>query len=78
MIRADCITYVFTLRNTIRAMKRELGLSYNSDLGEPDAKSYYCSLCIVGKMRLNTKGEHKKWYDQVEITFICYQNVGLY
>ena len=28
MIRADCITYVSTLRNTIRAMKRELGLSY--------------------------------------------------
>ena len=47
-----------TLSNTVRAMKRVL--SYNSDLGEPDASSYCYSLCLVGKMRLTTTGEHKK------------------
>ena len=51
---------ILASRYVIQSVCEERGLSYNSDVSEPDASNYWYSLCIVGKMRLNTKGENKK------------------
>ena len=51
---------VVTSRYVIQSVCEERGLSDNGSVSEPDASNHWYPICIVGKMRVNTKGENKK------------------